>query len=211
MLRLKSIFLAVVLATGLAACIDDPAASDDQYALSQEDAALLGLSFWRDAFESALDVDLGASPAAERSPSLAPETFTASDTTVTQCALGGEVQKILGASITIDTETGELRLEADLELVHDGCRQELDGQAYSIFGSPSILTSVTDDYDGQGGRTLAGSIEGSAVIITEGVPVLCTVDLIAGPVAVTEGPVTYTVEGSMCGEAVDEMVTETIG
>lgn len=211
MIRLR-LPLLLGIAACLAACIDDPAAVDDQFALTQEDAVLLGLNFWRQALEAQIDVDVDGQPAAASSaPARAPQVFTATDTTVVMCQLDGEVQRIVEATATVDDETGEVEIAAVGTLTHDGCRQEIDGQTFSFYGAPSILLRITISYDSEGTQTLLGGIEGSAVVITEGLPVLCTADIEAGPGVVVDGSVTYSIRGSFCGQEFDETRTEAIG
>lgn len=211
MTRLRAV-ATLALIIGAAACIDDPAAVDDQFALTQEDAALLGLNFWRDALEAAIDLATqGPSGAPAAAPQQAPEVFTTTDTVMVACALGGDVETIVDATLILDVDTGALELDAGFTITHDGCREQLEGQTFSFYGAPNIVVELMDASDGSGGRVVSGSIQGAAVVITEGAPVLCTMDVTAGPSAVQGNTLTYPIRGTFCGQSMDETVTEPIG
>lgn len=202
-----------LVTVGTTSCIEDPTAVDDQFGLTQEVAELLGLTVWRHALEVELDVAVGGgeSAAAWTAPQRVPETFTTTDTTVAGCTLGGEIERILGATATIDVEADEVRLDATLTLDHDACREEIEGQTFSFYGARTIVASVTSISSGDAPQVLSGSIEGATVVITEGVPLLCEVAVEAGPGEVVGDSITWEYRGTFCGQVMDSVVTEAVG
>ncbi len=214
MTRFAHRLLVVAALSALTACIDDPAAVDDQFALTQEDAELLGLTLWRQALAAQLDFEVGGQPALALqalSPQQVPETFTNTDTIVVACPLGGEIQTINVAEIIIDAEADEITLRGAQTLTHDGCRQEVEGRTFSFFGAPSVTGELTTFYGSDDSETITGSIEGSVVVITQGTPVLCDIKVAVEDGTRVDGNLTYRARGTFCGAALDETVTESSG
>ncbi len=211
MYRRVLVMVSVSLLFGFGACIEDPAATDDQFALTQEDAELLGLTFWRQALEAELDLSTGGqggTAALAPAIQLVPQTYTNVDTTVVACALSGEIGQIMEASITIDPEAGELQIDATLTLTHDACREELEGQTFSFYGAPNIVVTVDNFFASDGSQTISGSINGEVVVITEGAPLLCEASVVVEDGVIEGGTASYRIRGSFCGSSMDQVVTE---
>lgn len=211
MYRSPTLLLTLVFVSGLGACIEDPAEVDDQFALTQEDAELLGLTFWRQALEAELDLNVGGeggSTAQAPGAQLVPQTYTNVDTTVVACALSGEIGQIMDASITIDPEANELEIDATVTLTHDACREEIEGQTFSFYGAPNIVVTVDNFFASDGSQTISGSINGQVVVITEGAPLLCEASVVLEDGVIVGDTATYRIRGTFCGTAMDQVVTE---
>jgi len=198
--------LAAVAIVSVTACIDDPTlVDDDPIPLSRADAELLGLQVWRQIFENALAA--ADDPEASGGPAAAPVQFAAAQDTTLTCELGGTVDAHIEVSGSGDDETGEIELTLAVTQAHHGCVEDAgDGSRFTLDGWPDVTATLTFGLDAAQTITLTGSIEGAIRAAAGGRSGICAVDIAFGGQQDAQGVGSYSVDGTMCGASVDELV-----
>lgn len=206
--------IALIAASVATACIDDPTQlSDDPFPITQEEAAILGLSSFYDGLAAREEADPGDGevphPAPAGAPALAPETLTETESLTIPCALGGSVFAEITATGTLDEEADEFELLLALSMTPEDCESARGEGELVTNGYPGVTLELNLATDGDDAIDVSGSLTGGLLIArsVDGPSAICHFDLAIEGVETTAETGLYRIFGTSCGIPVDRTVT----
>ncbi|MFW6079251.1 MAG: hypothetical protein ACODAE_06505 [Gemmatimonadota bacterium] len=203
------IALVAVAAVG---CGDDPAGPSGD---TLEEARAVELAEAMLSASSALALDgatppqgLNASADPTRSTPAAVQTVNIQWRHTAPCPVGGDVEVDGSVDMSYDDETREVDAEVTASLTHLDCAFDVDGTVITTNGDPDLdlaasVHKVAGQPEGEQSVSLSGSFTWQDDEDRGGE---CDVDL-DGSLAMEEGTVTRTLQGSFCGHTIDQTVT----
>lgn len=215
----RPITVLTLLVLGLAplGCIDDPAIINDSIPISEEEARLLALDIFSDAFEAREATDVAVSAAVAAAPASSRGTGTlaaavpisaAADTTIA-CELSGSIYVAVAVTGEVDETTGEAVLDFSLLQVHRDCGQSNGDVTFRLEGDPSVTTLLRIVSDGQQNIDLLGSMSGAVGVTSDGREGRCEIALAFTGRQNADGTATVTLTGMVCGMSVDHTASTT--
>jgi len=205
----KSMVLGVALALGVTACGDSTGPTGDR--LSRAEALHLTTMVMASSEGVGISTSLESSASVSKTAAAGPPTsFSHTHESTHPCPSGGQLAVTLAISGTFDDDTHSLQAELDGSHTHSSCAFPHNDLTLTVTGAPSIGFSASiGAVNGEPSQPFTFSLDGAfRWEASDGRSGTCPLELdavtdfIAGE---------RTVQGVVCGHALDERTTWTVG